>query len=122
MGKGRKNIIIIGIMLTAFLIVTFSFTFAVVVVYEGFTGEENSSVVLGDIYMHYDENNQGITLTDENIDFSFINSKYLNETESSILPEISELEVMRHYKELSDNKNTFFKERYVPPLKSIIFT
>ena len=56
---------------------------------------------------------EGITLTDENIDFSFINSKFLNEATSSILPEISELEVMRHYKELSD-KNFCIEKGFYP--------
>ena len=59
------------------------------------------------------KNTEGITLTDENIDFSFINSKYLNETNNSILPEISELEVMRHYKELSD-KNFCIEKGFYP--------
>ena len=59
------------------------------------------------------KNTEGITLTDEKIDFSFINSKYLNENNASILPEISELEVMRHYKELSD-KNFCIEKGFYP--------
>ena len=45
---------------------------------------------------------EGIKLTDEKVNFDFINGKYLNSDNSTILPEITELEVMRHYKELSD--------------------
>ena len=56
---------------------------------------------------------EGITLTDEKVEFGFINSKFLNETNSSILPEISELEVMRHYKELSD-KNFCIEKGFYP--------
>ena len=55
----------------------------------------------------------GIKLTDENIDFSFINKKYLNTDSSSILPDITELEVMRHYKELSD-KNFCIEKGFYP--------
>lgn len=59
------------------------------------------------------KNTEGITLTDENINFSFINEKYLDSTNNSILPEISELEVMRHYKELSD-KNFCIEKGFYP--------
>ncbi|MBQ4123498.1 aminomethyl-transferring glycine dehydrogenase subunit GcvPB [bacterium] len=55
----------------------------------------------------------GINLTDEKVDFSFIDKKYLSENHSSILPEISELEVMRHYKELSD-KNFCIEKGFYP--------
>ncbi len=43
----------------------------------------------------------GINLTDENIDVSFIPSDCLRKTEVG-LPQLSELDVMRHYKDLSD--------------------
>ncbi len=56
---------------------------------------------------------EGINLTDETIDFSFINKKYLDDTTSSILPEVTELEVMRHYKELSD-KNFCIEKGFYP--------
>ena len=59
------------------------------------------------------ENTNGINLTEETIDFSFIDKKFLNEDSSSILPEISELEVMRHYKELSD-KNFCIEKGFYP--------
>lgn len=55
----------------------------------------------------------GINLTEEEIDFSFIDNKYLSERKTSILPEISELEVMRHYKELSD-KNFCIEKGFYP--------
>ena len=55
----------------------------------------------------------GINLTDEQIDFSFLDKKYLSEKEDSILPEASELEVMRHYKELSD-KNFCIEKGFYP--------
>ena len=59
------------------------------------------------------ENTNGINLTEETIDFKFIDKKFLNEDSSSILPEISELEVMRHYKELSD-KNFCIEKGFYP--------
>lgn len=43
----------------------------------------------------------GINLTDENIDINFLPSEVLR-TNKLNLPQVSELEVMRHYKELSD--------------------
>ena len=55
----------------------------------------------------------GINLTDEEINFDFINSKYINKSNETILPEISELEVMRHYKELSD-KNFCIEKGFYP--------
>ncbi|MCD7780046.1 MAG: aminomethyl-transferring glycine dehydrogenase subunit GcvPB [Candidatus Gastranaerophilales bacterium] len=55
----------------------------------------------------------GINLTEEPVDFSFINKEYLNDNKDSILPEISELEVMRHYKELSD-KNFCIEKGFYP--------
>ncbi len=55
----------------------------------------------------------GINLTDEEINFDFINSKYINNCKETILLEISELEVMRHYKELSD-KNFCIEKGFYP--------
>ena len=55
----------------------------------------------------------GINLTDEEINFDFINTKYINNSKETILPEISELEVMRHYKELSD-KNFCIEKGFYP--------
>ncbi len=43
----------------------------------------------------------GINLTDENVDINFLPDSYLRKV-SPNLPQLSELEVMRHYKELSD--------------------
>jgi len=59
------------------------------------------------------KNTTGINLTEEKPNFSFINDKYLNKNQDSILPEISELEVMRHYKELSD-KNFCIEKGFYP--------
>ncbi len=56
---------------------------------------------------------EGVTLTDENLDFNFIDKKYLNTENRTILPQISELEVMRHYKELSD-KNFCIEKGFYP--------
>ncbi len=56
---------------------------------------------------------EGIKLTDEKVNFDFINGKYLNSDNSTILPEITELEVMRHYKELSD-KNFCIEKGFYP--------
>lgn len=53
------------------------------------------------------------TLTEEKPDFSFINSKFLNENNDTIMPEVTELEVMRHYKELSD-KNFCIEKGFYP--------
>ena len=59
------------------------------------------------------EGTQGVKLTDETVDFGFIDSKFLNKNENTILPEITELEVMRHYKELSD-KNFCIEKGFYP--------
>ena len=56
---------------------------------------------------------QGINLTDESLDFGFLDKKYLNTEEKTILPEVTELEVMRHYKELSD-KNFCIEKGFYP--------
>ncbi len=54
----------------------------------------------------------GIELTDEKEDLSFINSKFLRQSNVG-LPEVSELEAMRHYKELSD-KNFCIEKGFYP--------
>lgn len=59
------------------------------------------------------EGTQNVQLTDEAVNFDFIDSKYLNNSKSTILPEITELEVMRHYKELSD-KNFCIEKGFYP--------
>lgn len=56
---------------------------------------------------------QGVKLTDENVDLSFIKSEYLSKNQDSILPEMTELEVMRHFKELSD-KNFCIEKGFYP--------
>lgn len=55
----------------------------------------------------------GISLTDESIKFDFLSSSFIGEESDSILPEISELEAMRHYKELSD-KNFCIEKGFYP--------
>ncbi len=65
------------------------------------------------IFEKTNENLNGINITDENINFNFIDNKYLNDCSDTILPEISELEVMRHYKELSD-KNFCIEKGFYP--------
>lgn len=65
------------------------------------------------IFEKTNKNTNGINLTEEKIDFSFIDTKYINKNNESILPEISELEVMRHYKELSD-KNFCIEKGFYP--------
>lgn len=59
------------------------------------------------------EDSTGINLTDEQINFDFIDKKYLNADDETILPNVSELEVMRHYKELSD-KNFCIEKGFYP--------
>ena len=60
------------------------------------------------------KNTDGINLMTGKTDFSFIDKKYLNDCDcATILPEISELEVMRHYKELSD-KNFCIEKGFYP--------
>ena len=54
----------------------------------------------------------GINLTDEKLDLSFIDSSILRD-EAIGLPQMSELEVMRHYKELSD-KNFCIEKGFYP--------
>ena len=55
---------------------------------------------------------QGITLTDEKEDLSFIDGKFLRMNKIG-LPQVSELETMRHYKELSD-KNFCIEKGFYP--------
>ena len=54
----------------------------------------------------------GINLTDEKLDLSFFDSSILRD-EAIGLPQMSELEVMRHYKELSD-KNFCIEKGFYP--------
>ena len=65
------------------------------------------------IFKKSKHNTYGINLTEDKVNFDFINKCYLNENNDSILPEISELEVMRHYKELSD-KNFCIENGFYP--------
>ena len=59
------------------------------------------------------EGTQGVKLTDEMVDLTFIDSKFLSNNKETILPELTELEVMRHYKELSD-KNFCIEKGFYP--------
>lgn len=59
------------------------------------------------------EGTDGINLTDIPVSFDFIDKKYLNYNNESILPEMTELEVMRHFKELSD-KNFCIEKGFYP--------
>lgn len=54
----------------------------------------------------------GISLSDEKEDLYFLNPKYIR-TDKIGLPEVSELEAMRHYKELSD-KNFCIEKGFYP--------
>lgn len=54
----------------------------------------------------------GISLTDEEINVDFISEKHLRKSDA-ILPQVSELEAMRHYKELSD-KNFCIESGFYP--------
>ncbi len=65
------------------------------------------------IFEKSQENSNGINLTDENLSFDFLNKKYISDNKSTILPTVSELEVMRHYKELSD-KNFCIEKGFYP--------
>ncbi|MBQ2871764.1 aminomethyl-transferring glycine dehydrogenase subunit GcvPB, partial [bacterium] len=55
---------------------------------------------------------KGVSLTDEDIKVDFINEKFLRKNDV-ILPEVSELEAIRHYKELSD-KNFCIESGFYP--------
>ena len=59
-----------------------------------------------------DTNTDGITFIDEEISVDFINEKFLRDT-SCNLPNVSELEVLRHYKELSD-RNFCIEKGFYP--------
>lgn len=59
------------------------------------------------------EKEAGINLTDKEINFNYINEKYLSPNSETILPSMTELEVMRHYKELSD-KNFCIEKGFYP--------
>lgn len=54
----------------------------------------------------------GVSLTDENIDLGFMNDADLRKSDIG-LPQMSELEVLRHYKELSD-KNFCIEKGFYP--------
>lgn len=54
----------------------------------------------------------GVTLTDEKLECDFIKPEFLRK-EAPILPEVSELETMRHFKELSD-KNFCVETGFYP--------
>ena len=62
--------------------------------------------------MIFEKNNTGIMLTDEKEDLSFLNPKFIR-TDKIGLPNVSELEAMRHYKELSD-KNFCIEKGFYP--------
>lgn len=57
-------------------------------------------------------NIDGINFTDDKISLDFIDEKYLRKTNIG-LPQLSELEVLRHYKELSD-KNFCIEKGFYP--------
>ena len=57
-------------------------------------------------------NVSGITLTDENETLDFLDEKFLRKDEIG-LPKVSELDAMRHYKELSD-KNFCIEKGFYP--------
>lgn len=57
-------------------------------------------------------NNSGICLTDEIEDLSFLNSAFLRK-EACNIPQVGELEVLRHYKELSD-RNFCIEKGFYP--------
>ncbi len=54
----------------------------------------------------------GITFTDEKEDLSFLDEKFLRKSEAG-LPQVGELQAMRHYKELSD-KNFCIEKGFYP--------
>ena len=64
------------------------------------------------IYEKSQEKLGGIKLTDEKTAFDFIDDKFKS-NEKNNLPEVSELEVMRHFKELSD-KNFCVESGFYP--------
>ncbi len=47
------------------------------------------------------KNSNGINLSSEAVNFDHLKNDFLN-TNDSLLPELPELEVMRHFKDLSD--------------------
>ena len=57
-------------------------------------------------------NTNGISLTDDKVSLDFLNSEFIRNAEVG-LPQLSELEVMRHYKELSD-KNFCIEKGFYP--------
>lgn len=56
---------------------------------------------------------KGISLTNESIKFDFLSDSFIGDKTNSILPETTELEAMRHYKELSD-KNFCIEKGFYP--------
>ena len=64
------------------------------------------------IFEKSQENIEGIRLCDEERNFDFIDKKFLSDSEPK-LPQMPEIEVMRHYKELSD-KNFCIETGFYP--------
>lgn len=57
-------------------------------------------------------NTDGVRFTDENVNIDFIDESLLRANPAE-LPQVSELELMRHYKELSD-KNFCIEKGFYP--------
>ena len=74
----KNNTIGITILVVGFIIGTLGLTYAIMVEY-GRLGRENSQLVLGDIYMHYKENNQ-LLLEDAMPSTTYDESKYFEFT------------------------------------------
>ena len=64
------------------------------------------------IYEKSQNDYKGVVLTDNKVSFDFIKNSYLS-AEDTELPRLSELEVMRHFKELSD-KNFCVESGFYP--------
>lgn len=60
----------------------------------------------------FEKSGEGISLTDEQVDLNFLDDKYLRKSVIG-LPNVSELDAMRHYKELSD-KNFCIEKGFYP--------
>ena len=108
----KNNTIGITILVVGFIIGTLGLTYAIMVEY-GRLGRENSQLVLGDIYMHYKENNQ-LLLEDAMPSTTYDESKYFEFTisgKNTYTKEDIWYEIVLNHGDNHDTRNTRIKDK-----------
>ena len=54
----KKNTLALTLLIVGFIIAIAGVTYAVIAVYDDIIGKENNTLVMGDIYMRYNENKE----------------------------------------------------------------